>query len=91
MIDHQLGHDNGAERHDHAARQIDAGGQDNERLTNGDDADHHDLLQDKRKILATQEAVALGGKKSTSQKQGKERPERRNRRQAFEPATDPGL
>ena len=57
-IDRELGHDDGTERHHHAARQIDARGENDQGLPDGDDADHHHLLQDEREVLSGQEAIA---------------------------------
>jgi hypothetical protein len=54
-----LGHDDAAQRHDHAAGQIDAGGQDDEGLADRDRAHHHHLLQDQGEILQRQKTIAL--------------------------------
>ena len=38
------------ERHDGAARQVDAGGEDDQRLADGQRADDHDLLHDQGEV-----------------------------------------
>ena len=63
VVDGKLGHDDAAERHHHAARQVNAGGQNDQRLADGQHAHHHDLLQHQGQVAAAQEAVGLGGKK----------------------------
>ena len=77
----ELGHHDAAERHHHAARQVDAGGEDHQRLADRDDADHHHLLQDQRQVAAGEEAVALRGEERAGDQQRDERAERADRRQ----------
>ena len=55
----QLGHHDLAERHHRAARQVDARGQDHERLADRQHADDHHLLEDQRQVLRLQEPVGL--------------------------------
>ena len=44
----ELAHDDRAQHHDRADREVDAGGQDHQRLRRADDADDRHLLQDQR-------------------------------------------
>ncbi|OIQ73671.1 hypothetical protein GALL_446880 [mine drainage metagenome] len=44
VVDGKLGHDHATQGHHHAARQVNAGGQDDQRLADGDHAHHHHLL-----------------------------------------------
>jgi hypothetical protein len=48
QVGRELGHHDAAQRHHHAARQVDAGGQHDQRLADRDHAHHHHLLQDQR-------------------------------------------
>ena len=80
QIGRELGHDNAAQGHHHAARQVDTGRQNNQGLANGDHADHGDLLQDQREVGRRQKSIALGGEDNAGDQQGNERPERANRR-----------
>ena len=53
----ELGHHDRRQHHDRADREVDAGGEDDERLGDAQRADHHDLLQDQRDVARRQEAV----------------------------------
>ena len=48
-------------------------GEDDQRLADGDHADHHHLLQDQREVLARQEAVALRGEEHAREQQRDQR------------------
>ena len=54
----ELPHDDGGEHHDGADREVDAGGQDDQRLRRADDADDRDLLQDERQRKGGEELAA---------------------------------
>jgi hypothetical protein len=69
----EFGHHDGAQGHDHAAGQIDAGRQDDQRLANRNGAYHHHLLQNQRKILQRQKVLVLKREKGTGQHQGNSR------------------
>jgi hypothetical protein len=81
QVGRQLGHHDAAQRHDHAAAQVDAGGEDDQRLADGDDAHHHHLLQDEREVLAAEELVGRGAEDHAGDQQRDERPELAQRRQ----------
>jgi hypothetical protein len=68
-------HHDGAERHHHAAGKIDAARQYDERLTDRDHGDHHRLLENQRKILEREEAVALRDKERAREHEREERPD----------------
>ena len=51
--DRQLRHHDLPERHHRPDREVDAGGQDDERLADREHADDHRLLQDEREVLAS--------------------------------------
>ena len=54
----ELRHHDLPERHHRADREVDARGQDHERLADREHADDHHLLQDEREVLGLQEPVA---------------------------------
>ena len=54
----ELAHHHRREHHDRADREVDAGGQDDERLRGADDADDRDLLQDQRQGEGGEELAA---------------------------------
>ncbi len=75
-IDHrQPGHDDRSQRHHGAAGEIDAGSEDDQRLADGQHADHHRLLHDEREIRPGQEPVGLRREVGTRQQQREERAE----------------
>ena len=80
-VGRDLGHHDAAQRHDHAARQVDAGGQDDQRLADGDHADDHHLLQDQREVLAAEEAVGRRREEDAGDQQRDEGAELADRRQ----------
>ena len=65
-----LRHDNGAKGHDHAAGQVNARGQDDQCLTNGDGAHHHHLLQNQGEVLQRKKIFVLKREKGTGQYEG---------------------
>ena len=52
VVGGDLGHHHRAKDHDGADRQVDAGGQDDDGLADGERADHGDLLEDQREVLS---------------------------------------
>src|SRR5690348_4613902 len=76
MLGDELCHDDAGERHDRSARKIDPGGQNDQRLPDGDDADDHHLLEYQRKVLAREEAVAAGREENAGDDESHERTER---------------
>ncbi len=49
------------QHHDRADREVDAGGQDDQRLGDAENADDRDLLQDQREVEGIEEALADDG------------------------------
>jgi hypothetical protein len=56
-IDCQRGHHNGAEGHHRAIRQVNPGGEDDQRLTDAQGADDHHLLHDQGQVGASQKSI----------------------------------
>ena len=76
----ELGHHDAAEGHHHAARQVDAAGEDHERLPDRDHTHHRHLLEDQGQVLAAQETVGLEGEERARDQQRDERAEGAHRR-----------
>ena len=72
VIDRHPAHDDRAERHHHAARQVDARREDDQRLADGDHADDHHLLQDQREVLSGEEPVGLRREERAREQQREE-------------------
>ena len=77
-VDREPAHHDATERHHHAAGEIDAGGEDDDRLSDRDDAHDGHLLQDEREVLTREEAVGLGGEERGSGQQREEGAEYRD-------------
>jgi hypothetical protein len=74
-VGRELGHHDAAQRHHHAAGQVDARRQHDQRLADGDHAHHHHLLQDQREVGAGEEPVALRGEERAGDHQRDEGPQ----------------
>ena len=74
VVDRHLRHDDRPEGHHRAARQVDARGEDDERLADGQRADHHHLLEDQREVRRRQEPVGCVVKKMQAIRSAKNGP-----------------
>jgi len=91
MLGNELCHDDPGECHDRSAREIDAGGEDDQRLPDGDDAHDHHLLQDEGEILAGEEAVAASGEEDARGGEGHEWTERGGAREMLHVSRAPAV
>ena len=73
MLHRQHAHDNRAQRHDHAAGEVDAAGENHQRLTDGQHAHHHDLTEHQRQVGTREETRRLQRKERTGQQQPNQR------------------
>src|SRR6185295_13036361 len=60
-VGRELGHHDAAQGHHHAAREVDASREDDQRLADRDHADHRPLLQDERQVFWAEETIGRDG------------------------------
>ena len=70
-------HHDGAQHHDRADGQVDTRGQDDHRLADGQNSDHHRLLQDEREVLRLEEGIGDQAEDHDGDDQRGQRPQQR--------------
>ncbi len=81
-LSRHLGDHDAAERHHGTARQVDARGEDDQRLADGEGADDHDLLHDQREVAAREELIGREGEEDAGKEEGDQWPGGRLREQS---------